>query len=56
LVNQRNQTYTDKCNNYSFIFLFSVKPALFDLFLAIGIGSYLGLVYLFFEVSDPFKV
>ena len=30
----------------------SVKPALFDLFLAAGIALYLGLVYLVIEVSD----
>lgn len=29
--------------------VYSVKPALFDLFLAIGIAGYLGIVYLFFE-------
>lgn len=29
--------------------VYSVKPALFDLFLAVGIASYLGIVYIFFE-------
>lgn len=29
--------------------VYSVKPALFDLFLAIGIASYMGVVYLFIE-------
>jgi len=29
--------------------VYSVKPALFDLFLAVGIASYLGVVYLMFE-------
>lgn len=30
---------------------FSVKPAIFDLFLAVGIGAYLGALYLFVLVS-----
>lgn len=33
------------------LFLHSVKPPIFDLFLAVLIGMYLGVIYLFVQVS-----
>jgi len=35
------------------IFFVSVKPAVFDFFLALAIGGYLGMIYLFVLVRLP---
>ena len=35
--------------------VYSVKPALFDLFLAVGIGLYLGAVYMLVENFNIFS-
>ena len=39
---------------YYFYCYFSVKPALFDLFLAVGIASYLAIIYWVTEVNSTF--
>lgn len=50
------QTTQDRFSlfNHSLIFLFSlrVKPAIFDLLLAVCIAAYLGIMYLAIQVSN----